>query len=70
MFGGRLVSRIFEEFQKRPIQTKIVKRSGAFFHQIKVCQRIGKKDSTYTRTSRQPKNEEIGDIFVISGLEL
>ena len=37
MFGGRLVSRIFKEFQQPTIQTKIVQHFGRFFHQIKVC---------------------------------
>jgi hypothetical protein len=37
------------------------------FHQIKMCQRIERNDSTY---SLLPKNEEIGGIFVFSGSEL
>jgi hypothetical protein len=45
-FGLRLVSRIFEEFQHPPIQTQIVLNFGGFFHPIKVCQPIGRKDST------------------------
>jgi hypothetical protein len=48
IFGLRLVSRIFEEFQHLSIQTKIVRHSGGFFHQIKVSQTIGKKDSIQT----------------------
>jgi hypothetical protein len=39
-FGLRLVS---EEFQHPAIQTKIVQSCGGFFHQIKVCQPIGRK---------------------------
>jgi hypothetical protein len=45
MFRGRLVSRILENFQQPAILTKIVQHFGAFFHQIKVCKRIGRKDS-------------------------
>jgi hypothetical protein len=44
-FGGRLVSRIFEEFQHPAIQTKVVHHFGRFFHQIKVRQPVGRKDS-------------------------
>jgi hypothetical protein len=53
MFSGlRLVS---EEFQHPAIQTKIVKSFGGFFHQIKVRQPIGRKDSIQTviQTSRR-----------------
>jgi hypothetical protein len=51
-FGLRLVS---EEFQHPAIQTKIVQPFGGFFHQIKVCQPIERKDSIHTviRTSRR-----------------
>ena len=54
-FGGRLVSRIFEEFQHPAIQTKKVQYFDRFFHQIKVRQPIGRKDSipTVIRTSRR-----------------
>jgi hypothetical protein len=48
LFGLRLVSRIFEKFQHPAIQTKIVQHFGGFFHQIKVCQLIGRKDSIQT----------------------
>jgi hypothetical protein len=41
-FGLQLVS---EEFQHLAIQTKIVQPFGGFFHQIKVCQPIERKDS-------------------------
>jgi hypothetical protein len=52
--GGWLVSRIFEEFQHPAIQTKIVQHFGGFFHHIKVCQPIGRKDSiTACRKSRR-----------------
>jgi hypothetical protein len=53
-FGLRLGSGIFEEFQHPAIQTKIVQHFGGFFHQIKVCQPIGRKDSIQTgiQTSR------------------
>jgi hypothetical protein len=44
-FELRLVNRIFEEFQYLAIQTKIVQYFGSFFHQIKVCQPIGRKES-------------------------
>jgi hypothetical protein len=64
-FGLRLVSRIFEEFQHPAIKTKTVQHFGRFFHQIKVRQPIGRKDSTQTviRTSRR-------SIFVRSSPEL
>jgi hypothetical protein len=39
------MSRIFEEFQYPAIQTKIEQHLGGFFHQIKVRQPIGRKDS-------------------------
>jgi hypothetical protein len=45
LFGGLLVSRIFEEFQHPAIQTKIVQNFGGFFHPIKVRQPIGRKES-------------------------
>jgi hypothetical protein len=44
----RLVSRIFEENQQSAIQTKIEQHFGGFFHQIKVRQPIGRKDSKQT----------------------
>jgi hypothetical protein len=40
--GLQLVSK---EFQHPAIQTKIEKHFGRFFHQIKVCQPIGRQDS-------------------------
>jgi len=51
-FGLRLVSK---EFQHPAIQTKIEQHFGGFFHQIKVCQPIGRQDSMQTviRTSRR-----------------
>jgi hypothetical protein len=54
-FGLRLVSKKFEEFQHPAIQTKIVQPFGGFFHQIKVSQPRGRKDSIQTviRTSRR-----------------
>ncbi len=44
-----------EELQHPAIQTKIVQSFGRFFHQIKVRQPIGRKDSTQTviQTSRR-----------------
>jgi hypothetical protein len=50
--GLRLVSK---EFHHSAIQTKIEHNSGGFFHQIKVRQRIGRKDSKQTviTTSRR-----------------
>jgi hypothetical protein len=44
-FRLQILSRIFEEFQHPAIQTKIVQHFGGFFHQLKVCQPKGKKDS-------------------------
>jgi hypothetical protein len=44
-YGGRLMSKIFEEFQHHAIQTKIVQHFGVFFHQIKVRHPIRRKDS-------------------------
>jgi hypothetical protein len=44
-FGLGLVS---EEFQHLAIQTKIVQSFSGLFHQIKVRQPIGRKDSTQT----------------------
>jgi hypothetical protein len=40
--------RIFDEFQHPAIQTKIVQYLGGFFHEIKVRQPIGRKDSVQT----------------------
>jgi hypothetical protein len=45
---GSFVSRLFEEYQHPAIQTKIVQHFGGFFHQIKVRQPIGRKDSIQT----------------------
>jgi hypothetical protein len=36
-------NRIFDEFQRPAIQTKIVQHFGGFSHQIKVRQPIGRK---------------------------
>ncbi len=54
-FGLRLVSIIIAEFQHPAIQTEIVQYFGGFFHQIRVRQLIGRKDSIQTviRTSRR-----------------
>jgi hypothetical protein len=54
-FGLQLVSKVFEEFQHPAIQTRIVQHFGGLFHQIKVRQPIGRKDSIQTviRTSRR-----------------
>ncbi len=41
-FGLQLES---EELQHSAIQTKMEQHFGGFFHQIKVCQPIGRKDS-------------------------
>jgi hypothetical protein len=51
-FGLRPVSK---EFQHLAIQTEIEQHFGGFFHQIKVCQLIGRQDSMQTviRTSRR-----------------
>jgi hypothetical protein len=47
-FGLRLMRRIFEENQQIAIQTKIELHFGGLFHQIKVPQSIGRKDSKQT----------------------
>jgi hypothetical protein len=47
-FGGLFLSRIFEELQNPAIQTTVVPHFGGFFHQMKVRQPIGRKDSTQT----------------------
>jgi hypothetical protein len=51
-FGLRLVSK---EFHHAAIQTKIEHHFGRFFHQMKVCQSIGRQESMQTviRTSRR-----------------
>jgi hypothetical protein len=46
--GLRLVIRIFEENQQSAIQTRIEQHFSGFFHQIKVRQPIGRKDSKQT----------------------
>jgi hypothetical protein len=56
-FRLRLVSRIFEEFQHTAIQTKIVLHFGRFFHQIKVRQPIGRKDSIQAVCQRMSRLE-------------
>jgi hypothetical protein len=48
-FGGRLVNRIFKEFQHPAIQTKIVQHFDRFFHKIKMCQPTGRKESIQTK---------------------
>jgi hypothetical protein len=45
------------------IQTKIVQRFGGIFHQIKVCQPIGRKNSIQTAFRRMRR---FGGIFVFS----
>ncbi len=57
MCGGRLISRVFEEFQQPAMQTKIVQPIGGFFHQIKVCQRIGKNDYIQVACRRMRRME-------------
>jgi hypothetical protein len=42
------VSRIFEENQQSTIQTKMEQHFGGLFQQIKVRQRMGRKDSKQT----------------------
>ncbi len=51
-FGLRLES---EELQHSAIQTKMEQHFGGFFHQIKVCKLIGRKDlmQTVIRISRR-----------------
>jgi hypothetical protein len=51
-FGLQLLS---EEFQHPAIQTKIVQSFGGFFHQIKVCQPIERKDSIGTKMIRSSR---------------
>jgi hypothetical protein len=46
--------RVSKEFHHCAIQTKVEQNFGGFFHQIKVCQPIGRKDSKQTiPTSRR-----------------
>ncbi len=62
-----------EEFQHPTIHTKIVQSVGGFFHQMKVCQTMGRKDSIQTMigTSRSldsflyeaPQNFVVFQIF-------
>jgi hypothetical protein len=47
------VSKKFEEFQHLAIQTKTVQHFGRFFHQMKVCQPIGRKNSIQTVCRRR-----------------
>jgi hypothetical protein len=51
------VSRIFEEFKQPTIQTKVVQHFGGFFHQIKVRQTIGRKDSIQAACRRMRRLE-------------
>jgi hypothetical protein len=44
-----------------------VRHFGGFFHQIKVRQPIGRKDSK--QTVHEPKKQEVGGFFVFSGSE-
>jgi hypothetical protein len=57
------MSRIFEEFQHPAIQTKIEHHLGGLFHQIKVRQPIGRKDSI------QPVCRRMRCIFVFCCLD-
>jgi hypothetical protein len=73
-FGRRLVNRIFEEFQHLAIQIKIVQQIGGFFHQTKVHQQIGRKDSIQTVCRRRRRLEaflyEAAQIFeVLSNIQ-
>ncbi len=61
------MNRIFEEFKLPAIQTKIVQHFGGFFHQTKLCLRIGEM---IIYKPRLPKNKEIRSIFVFSVSEL
>ncbi len=56
-FEGQLVCRIFEEFQHPAIQIKRVQSFGGFFHQRKVSQPIGRKDSIQTVCRRSRRFE-------------
>jgi hypothetical protein len=51
------VSRTFEEFQHPAIKTKIVPHFGGFFHQIKVRQPIGRKDTIQIMCRRSRRLE-------------
>jgi hypothetical protein len=51
------MSRLFEEIKHPAIQTKIMQHFGGFFHQIKVRQPIGRKDSTQTMCRRSRRLE-------------
>jgi hypothetical protein len=57
MFRGRIISRIFEEFQQPVIQTKIVLHFGWFFQKIKVSQGIERKDSVHAAWWRMRRLE-------------
>ncbi len=56
-FGRRLVCRILDEIKQPAVQTKGVQHFGVFFHQIKVCQRIGRKDHLHAACRRMRRLE-------------
>ncbi len=66
-FGGRLVSRIFEEFKQPTIVHSINQNSAAIWRIFSSNKSVpaNKKKGFYT--SRQPKNDGIGGVFVFSG---
>jgi hypothetical protein len=64
VFGLRLVSK---ELHHSAIQIKKELDFGGFFHQVTVCQPIGRQDSMQTVN---PNKQEVGFIFAWSGSEL
>jgi hypothetical protein len=65
---------VSKEVQHPTIQTKIEQHFRGFFHQIKVCQPIGKQDSMQTviRTSRRLDSflhEEAQNFEVFSNIQ-
>jgi len=67
----KIVSRTIEEFQHPAIQSKRVQHLSVFFHQIKVRQPIGGKDTpVYKPCATVCRRSRTGGIFVWSGSEL
>jgi hypothetical protein len=65
LFLGLQLVRVYKEFHHSAIQTKIEENFGGFFHQIKVCQPIGRKDSKQPviPTSKRLRNFISSQIF-------
>jgi hypothetical protein len=70
MFAGRLVSRIFEEFQQPAIQNKIVQHFGRFFQYIKVRQQIGIQFSIQSACQRSNPCSSIYNISISNGNDI